>query len=120
MNQLVEQIKGMTSDLKALNDRPLRHDAETLNAVAEYVKKANPFQLWYVLNAMVDPVASYLGDAQNIEYARDDIAEQITQDEQEEDELCGNCNGSGEGMYEGTRCYVCKGSGCAPKESDDD
>lgn len=25
--------------------------------------------------------------------------------------LCGQCNGSGEGMYDGTICYRCKGSG---------
>lgn len=36
------------------------------------------------------------------------------EDEQEEfesDALCANCNGSGEGPYDGTRCIVCKGSG---------
>ena len=25
--------------------------------------------------------------------------------------ICSNCNGSGEGMHEGTRCYVCHGKG---------
>ena len=24
---------------------------------------------------------------------------------------CTNCNGSGEGMYDGTKCTMCKGSG---------
>ena len=27
------------------------------------------------------------------------------------DEICTNCNGSGEGMYDGTKCRVCKGRG---------
>lgn len=27
------------------------------------------------------------------------------------DDLCGACNGSGEGMYDGSTCPVCKGSG---------
>jgi RecJ-like exonuclease len=33
--------------------------------------------------------------------------------EQEEDEdyTCNQCNGSGEGQYDGSRCYKCKGSG---------
>lgn len=31
-------------------------------------------------------------------------------DEIDED-ICPNCNGSGEGMYDGSRCHVCKGSG---------
>lgn len=26
-------------------------------------------------------------------------------------ELCVTCNGSGEGRYDGTRCWSCKGSG---------
>lgn len=26
-------------------------------------------------------------------------------------DLCAHCNGSGEGMYEGSRCSFCKGSG---------
>ena len=28
-----------------------------------------------------------------------------------EDEICSNCSGSGEGMHDGSRCYVCGGSG---------
>ena len=27
------------------------------------------------------------------------------------DYTCGMCNGSGEGMYDGSRCQFCKGSG---------
>lgn len=37
--------------------------------------------------------------------------------------LCGNCNGSGEGLHEFTRCTTCKGSGAVPcgcVEDDDD
>jgi DnaJ-class molecular chaperone len=30
---------------------------------------------------------------------------------QEEDENCNHCNGSGEGMYDGSTCSMCKGSG---------
>jgi hypothetical protein len=29
----------------------------------------------------------------------------------EEDQLCGNCNGSGEGYTDGSKCSACKGSG---------
>ena len=29
----------------------------------------------------------------------------------DEEEICCHCNGSGEGMYDGTRCTYCKGSG---------
>ena len=27
------------------------------------------------------------------------------------EDICGYCNGSGEGMYDGSTCYQCKGSG---------
>lgn len=40
--------------------------------------------------------------------------------ENEEDEICSGCNGSGEGMWDGSNCYKCKGSGCEPVETEDD
>ena len=33
-------------------------------------------------------------------------------------EICGNCNGSGEGQYEGTHCYICHGTGAVGRSSD--
>ena len=33
-----------------------------------------------------------------------------------EDAICGNCNGSGEGMWDGSTCRVCRGSGVAPRD----
>lgn len=30
--------------------------------------------------------------------------------------LCSNCNGSGEGMYDGSRCSSCGGKGEVPEE----
>ena len=38
----------------------------------------------------------------------------------EEEEICLACNGSGEGMYDGSRCYHCKGTGVEPVEMEDD
>ena len=32
---------------------------------------------------------------------------------------CTVCSGSGEGRYEGTRCWACKGSGVEPEEDDE-
>ena len=31
--------------------------------------------------------------------------------------ICSACNGSGEGMYDGSRCPVCKGHGEVPNEN---
>jgi len=32
--------------------------------------------------------------------------------------ICPACNGSGEGMHEGTRCYACGGTGVEEAEED--
>jgi len=36
-----------------------------------------------------------------------------------EEGICPRCNGSGEGQYDGTRCYACKGSGVERSEEDE-
>ena len=33
------------------------------------------------------------------------------EDGDEEEYICGWCNGSGEGLYDGSSCHHCKGSG---------
>lgn len=35
-----------------------------------------------------------------------------------DDDICSYCNGSGEGMYDGTRCSACGGSGAERDEDD--
>lgn len=37
----------------------------------------------------------------------------------DEPEICGACNGSGEGQYDGTRCTSCGGSGTERRERDE-
>lgn len=37
-----------------------------------------------------------------------------------EDEICSWCSGSGEGMYDGSTCGKCHGSGVEPVEKDDE
>lgn len=41
----------------------------------------------------------------------DDAEEQEEDEDEEKEWLCGDCNGSGEGMYGGTICHFCKGLG---------
>jgi DnaJ-class molecular chaperone len=46
------------------------------------------------------------------EYEIFEDEDQVVEEEQtDEHPICSNCNGSGEGMHEGSRCYVCKGRG---------
>ncbi len=40
--------------------------------------------------------------------------------EEDSDELCGTCDGSGEGQYDGSTCSRCKGTGVLPVEVDDE
>lgn len=40
--------------------------------------------------------------------------------EEPEEVICSQCSGSGEGMFDGTRCYRCKGSGVERPESGGD
>lgn len=34
--------------------------------------------------------------------------------------ICGQCSGSGEGMWDGSRCTQCEGSGEVPSEDEDE
>lgn len=44
----------------------------------------------------------------------------VSTDEEPEDDICSGCSGSGEGMYDGSTCYKCKGRGVEPVEQDDE
>lgn len=47
----------------------------------------------------------------------------MTADEQEEEsplETCGSCNGTGEGMYPGSKCHTCKGEGVIDNRDPED
>ena len=39
---------------------------------------------------------------------------------EDDDYICPACNGSGEGMWDGSTCYKCKGTGGWPKQYRDD
>jgi hypothetical protein len=41
-------------------------------------------------------------------------------DDDESYDVCSACSGSGEGMWDGSRCYKCHGTGCEPIEQGDD
>lgn len=41
---------------------------------------------------------------------------EMAEEEEVEQLTCSGCNGSGEGHYDGTCCYYCKGTGTEPNE----
>ena len=50
----------------------------------------------------------------------DPYEEPAEEDDDDEDEICSGCSGSGEGMYDGSTCYKCHGSGVEPGKREDD
>ena len=44
----------------------------------------------------------------------------MTDSPEYEELTCPSCNGSGEGMYDGTKCSACKGSGVEWMEVEND
>ena len=47
------------------------------------------------------------------------MSHEALEDEDYEDEICSWCSGSGEGMYDGSTCRKCHGSGVEPCEKED-
>lgn len=62
---------------------------------------------------LLDFFTAYSEDsACEVEYGLlDAVRAEIHVDELDLDRICGACNGSGEGMYDGTSCWSCRGSG---------
>jgi hypothetical protein len=59
--------------------------------------------------ALQDEIERLTNDDTLEELSEDDEA--CVDEEESDDGICPNCDGSGEGMYEGTRCSACRGKG---------
>ena len=44
----------------------------------------------------------------------------VEDDSYDDDYICPACSGSGEGVWDGSTCYKCKGTGSYPKQYRDD
>jgi len=60
-----------------------------------------------------------LEDKVTIRYDNEEVAIDDEEDD-EENYTCGQCNGSGEGSYDGSTCSFCGGNGAIHGDSDDD
>lgn len=73
------------------------------------------------MNIYLDIANGFLRDHKNCELRTEnrmgrarlppEEREEEEEEEEDEDEICGACNGSGEGMYDGSTCSACKGAG---------
>lgn len=61
-----------------------------------------------------------LATTHHFEPEEDEPTDCSDDDEWSDDDLCSRCNGSGEGMYDGSTCSSCGGSGTARKGDNDD
>ena len=48
------------------------------------------------------------------------IDDEVIEQEDEEDDYCQACAGTGEGQYDGARCWSCKGKGIIKHIKDDE
>ena len=49
---------------------------------------------------------------EELQWELEQLNKEIAKREREDcEDICGNCNGSGEGRYDGTTCWHCKGKG---------
>lgn len=71
------------------------------------------------LAALLDGIEGMAAGSAYAEYGSvcfDDVASQVRDDIEafETPEMCGNCSGTGEGQYDGSRCTSCNGRGEHP------
>lgn len=104
LQKIITELQGMRADL---NGCLTGLSETTLLDVEGYILNASLAECVSVIGLLVDRVSNELGTARELEDARDALQDEIKQ----EPELCGSCNGSGEGQHEGTTCYRCKGRG---------
>lgn len=121
LNQLAEE---------QLNDAPITRDLRALG-----LDPRAAYQLWIgqdfiAVRSSDDRSLQYYGGFEYVDkefrvecgeyvfYSTDDnrVYDHHERYESDEPEICATCNGSGEGMYDGTRCSSCGGSGERKKE----
>ncbi|HLP99180.1 MAG TPA: hypothetical protein VK149_12130 [Sideroxyarcus sp.] len=109
LEQVIGHLKAMRPDMARLAKIG---DAMAESRVLEYIESASLEQCKDIVDALANRVVALCGDASSLEDASHQLEAEIeAQDEIDNPHLCAQCNGSGEGMDEQTRCYACKGSG---------
>lgn len=79
----------------------------------DFVKNADATECLWLINKLIDRVSSITGMAPELEDADCKLTQFI---DNEEPGYCSQCNGSGEGQHDGTRCRSCKGTGTESRE----
>lgn len=116
----------MSNDLLAsIHESEMKH-AHALIAELE-LKNANALQLAVDEHDRLEKLkhlthrALLALDEDDFPELRQDLRDALgIEDDEPEDEICSGCSGCGEGMYDGSTCNKCHGSGIEPVEKDDE
>ena len=106
LSEVIENIQIGTWEL--VEDRR-KHRADLKAKVKEFIDQADADDCLFVLQILIGQIYDKTGICSTLEQAEVELVHFI--DENGEDPLCAQCNGSGEGQHDGTRCMSCKGKG---------
>jgi DnaJ-class molecular chaperone len=108
---IVGNIRGATNDLRESNDAQHRNEQYAAN---NFSMDATAEECLQELKNFADRLEFLEFDISKLEDAIGVIAKQV---DDSGERLCSQCNGSGEGQHDGTRCRACKGRGTEFKEA---
>jgi hypothetical protein len=111
LSKVIENIQRGTWEL--VEDRR-KHRADLKAKTKEFIESADADDCLFVLQRLIEQVVYKTGECGHLEDAEVSLKNFIT-DEDGEDPLCAQCNGSGEVQHDGTRCMTCKSKGTVSK-----
>lgn len=115
LNQIIGNLQGMRQDMAKLSEN---FDAMAESRVLEYIETADMQKCKDIIDALANRVVALCGDASSLEDAACQLEAEIDAKEAiDNPPLCAQCNGSGEGQYDGTTCRSCKGRGTVMQEA---
>jgi len=107
LSKEIQAIQQARYELAEENRKARRYDMLCAGA---FIKDADLQECLWVVNELIARVADLTGSVTELEDAACALIKEIENND-DSDNICASCNGSGEGHYEGTTCRNCKGKG---------
>lgn len=121
LDVIAENLRGMRADISKLNATTDCVFSASASDVDAFIRKASLEQIKRVALELAKRLEVLdedddTGNVQEAAFFAHDIANNVqaaidATDDDDAIQICSACNGSGEGMYEGSNCWVCHGSG---------
>lgn len=110
LTRAADALRAIREDVRAMTDA-LAHLDEPADPF-EYISKASHEQCRELVLALKNRIAELDCDTCHLEDAACQLSSEIeAQALADNPPLCANCNGSGEGQYDGLTCRSCRGTG---------